>query len=237
MIRFLQGNQSFLWSRIMPRTTVCSLLLGAMVVGGIAAPSGVQAAEGFPLRSGDTWVMVGDSITAQHLHSNYFEAFCFARYPQLTFRFRNSGVGGDTVPKVLARFDWDVAAWKPTVVSVELGMNDQGAYKVEQFIANMGQLSERIKSIQARPVFLTSSPINNGDTNVKLGGNTKLHQFAVALKSFAAQQQAPFADQFHAVIDVWGQNKPRETLANSLPALKAAAKNDNLAGVDHLRAF
>ena len=24
----------------------------------------------------------GDSIPAQHLHSNYFKAFCYARYPQ-----------------------------------------------------------------------------------------------------------------------------------------------------------
>src|SRR3982751_4779474 len=82
----------------------------------------------FPLKDGDTWVMAGDSITAQHLHSNYFEAFCYARYPKMTFRFRNSGVGGDTIPKVLARYDWDVAVWNPTVVSVELGMNDQGGF-------------------------------------------------------------------------------------------------------------
>lgn len=37
----------------------------------------------FPLKDGDTWVMAGDSITAQHLHSNYYEAYCFARYPKL----------------------------------------------------------------------------------------------------------------------------------------------------------
>src|SRR5687768_15262613 len=93
------------------------LAIAIFAVLGLASASlrMAQAADGFPLRDGDTWVMAGDSITAQHLHSNYFEAFCFARYPQLTFRFRNSGVGGDTIPKVLARFDWDVAAWKPTV--------------------------------------------------------------------------------------------------------------------------
>src|SRR6266542_1615521 len=107
-----------------------------------AAPG--RAAEAFPLQEGDTWVMAGDSITAQHMHSNYFEAFCYARYPKMTFRFRNSGVGGDTIPKVIDRFDWDVAAWKPTVVSVELGMNDKNGFTVEQYLANMRQLSERI---------------------------------------------------------------------------------------------
>src|SRR5207253_1693365 len=72
----------------------------------LAAPARSAEPTRFPLRDGDTWVMAGDSITAQHLHSNYFEAFCYARYPRLTFHFRNSGVGGDTIPRVLARFDW-----------------------------------------------------------------------------------------------------------------------------------
>ena len=46
-----------------------------------------KSADSFPLKEGDVWVMVGDSITAQHLHSNYFEAFCYARYPKLNFCF------------------------------------------------------------------------------------------------------------------------------------------------------
>ena len=93
-----------------------SWLLGLSAVLALAAP----AAADFPLKDGDVWVMAGDSITAQHLHSNYFEAFCFARYPGIKFAFRNSGVGGHTIPSTLARFDYDVAAWKPTVVSVDL---------------------------------------------------------------------------------------------------------------------
>lgn len=195
------------------------------------------AVNEFPLKDGDTWVMAGDSITAQHLHSNYYEAFCFARYPKLNFRFRNSGVGGDTIPKVLARFDWDIAPWKPTIVSVELGMNDQGGFSVEQFITNMGTLSQRIKTSAALPVFFTPSPMNNGDTGAKIGGNTKLHEFSVALKTFSTSQSAPYADQFHPLLDVWGANKPREAVANALPPLRTAAKDSSLAGIEHLRAF
>jgi lysophospholipase L1-like esterase len=214
------------------RTLILAGLLTLVWVGANA-----RAADSFPLQDGDTWVMVGDSITAQHLHSNYFEAFCYARYPKLTFRFRNSGVGGDTVPKVLARFDWDVAPWKPTVVSVELGMNDQGSFSVEQFIGGMGTLAQTIRSAGARPVFFTSSPINNGGTSAKLGGNAKLNAFAVALEKFAAEQKAPFADQFHAVIDTWGKNKPNENLLGLIAAAKSLAQDDKIAGVEHLRAF
>ena len=209
-----------------------------MILGGLAAvhASPVPAAE-FPLKDGDLWVMAGDSITAQHLHSNYFEAFCYARYPNLKFAFRNSGVGGHTIPSTLARFDYDIGAWKPSVVSVELGMNDQGGTATEKFVANMGTMVERIRGAKARPVILSASPINNGNTMANLGGNKRLHEYATALKEFSMKEGLPYADQFHLLIDLWGANKPRETVANSVSALKQAAADDSVAGVEHLRAF
>jgi lysophospholipase L1-like esterase len=211
-----------------------SLLTALAVVFLWTAPA---PADEFPLKDGDTWVFAGDSITFQKLHTNYIEAFCYARYPKLTFRFRNSGIGGDTIPKVIARFDYDVAAWKPTIVSVELGMNDKGGFTPEKYIENMGKLTEMIVAVKARPVFITASPVNNGETMAKLMGNGRLHEYAVALKKFAADRKAPYADQFHALIDFWGKNKPREALATTLPGLIDLAKKDNLAGVEDLRKF
>ena len=213
------------------RIPMLAVLLAAVSIG----PAGANA--DFPLKDGDIWVMAGDSITAQHLHSNYFEAFCFARYPNCKFAFRNSGVGGHTIPSTLARFDYDIAAWKPTVVSIELGMNDQGGTPTDKFVANMGTMVERIRSIPARPVILSASPVNDGSTLANLGRNRRLNEYAVALKDFSAKEQIPYADQFHALVDVWGGNKAKELLANSLPGLKQAAADDSLAGVEHLRAF
>src|SRR4051812_18981055 len=209
-------------------------LFTATALGAFASPAYAE----FPLKDGDIWVMAGDSITAQHLHSNYFEAFCYARYPKLKFGFRNSGVGGHTIPTTLARFDYDIAAWKPTVVSVELGMNDKGSTPTDKFLLNMKTMVDRIRSIKARPVILAASPVNNGETLAKLaGGNQRLHEYAVALKDFCQQENIPYADQFHALLDRWGQNKPRETLANSVVSLKQLAQDDALAGAEHLRLF
>lgn len=213
--------------------------LAVLLLAGLPALSqpGLPPAPAFPLNDGDVWVMAGDSITAQHLHSNYFEAFCYARYPNLKFAFRNSGVGGHTIPSTLARFDYDVAAWKPTVVSVELGMNDKGGTTTEKFTSNMGTMVDRIRGIKARPVILSASPVNNGDTMAKLGGNQRLHEYAVSLKEYSAKEGIPYGDQFHRLIDVWGANKPKENLANAVSSLKPVAADDNVAGVDHLRAF
>ena len=207
------------------------------VLGLVATP--LPAADPtFPLKDGDIWVMAGDSITAQHLHSNYFEAFCYARYPKQTFAFRNSGVGGHTIPSTLARFEYDIAAWKPTVVSVELGMNDSGSTKTEDFVKNMGTMVARIKKSGARPVILAASPVNDGTVSTKLvGRNIRLDEYANALKAFCEKEQIPYADQFHVCLDPWGKNKPRERVAAAVAELKLAATDDTLAGVEPLLAF
>jgi lysophospholipase L1-like esterase len=212
------------------------LTLLAVVLISTPAPADEPAA--FPLKDGDIWVMAGDSITAQHLHSNYFEAFCYARYPKLKFAFRNSGVGGHTIPSTLARFEYDIAAWKPTVVSVELGMNDSGGTPTDKFVSNMETMLKRIRDIQARPVILSASPVNDGTTAAKnQGRNVRLAEYATALKELCAKEKIPYADQFHALHDIWGKNKPREQLANSLTSLRGLAADDSVAGVEHLREF
>jgi lysophospholipase L1-like esterase len=213
----------------------CFTFLAALLA---AVPASADEPATFPLKDGDIWVMAGDSITAQHLHSNYMEAFCYARYPKLKFAFRNSGVGGHTIPTTLARFEYDIAAWKPTIVSVELGMNDSGNTATDKFAANMDTMVKRIRSINARPVILTASPVNDGTTAAKnLGRNVRLAEYAVALKERAAKEKLPFADQFHALHDVWGKNKPRENLVNSIANLRGLANDETIAGAEHLKAF
>lgn len=217
---------------------ISAWLLALLLLVSAAPATSAEPAASFPLKDGDVWVMAGDSITAQHMHSNYFEAFCFARYPQMKFAFRNSGVGGHTIPSTLNRFDYDVAAWKPTIVSVELGMNDQGSTPAEKFLQNMKTMVERIRSIKARPVILSASPINNGDTLQTLrGGNQRLDEYATQLKPFCEAEKIPYADQFHALVDIWGKNKPREMLANSLASIKQLSQLNGLEGVEHLKAF
>ena len=38
---------------------------------------------------------MGDSITEQHLYSNYVEMWTVSRFPQWKLTFRNAGIGGD----------------------------------------------------------------------------------------------------------------------------------------------
>ena len=180
---------------------------GMVILVALAAQGMAQTAE-FPLKEGDVVAMLGDSITAQHLHSNYIEAYCIARFPKWNLQFRNAGVGGSTVPTGLGRFDYDVACWKPTVVTIELGMNDSRTPEsVEPYMKAMETLLQRIKAIGARPVFFTASPVNNGSTSDKLDSkNAILNTMATEVAKLAAAQGIPCGDQFHTLVDLWGKN-------------------------------
>jgi hypothetical protein len=212
---------------------LCSM---ALLLGLAAQVRGAEPV--FPLRDGDVWVMAGDGNTAQHLHSNYFEAFCFARYPKAKFAFRNAGVYSDTVTTTIARFAYDVGAWKPSIVSVELGMSDANNTSADAFIKSIGTLVERIRKAEARPVVLSACPVNDGTSVAKLSArNKRLDEYALGLKEFCEKERVPYADQFHALVDVWAKNKPREKLLAAITDLKPAASDDAIAGVEHLRAF
>src|SRR6188508_1152246 len=84
--------------------------------------------KGLRLKNGDRFIFIGDSITHQCLYTQYVENFYYTRYPNIRLHFRNAGISGDRAQDALNRFDEDIAAFKPTVATILLGMND-GSYK------------------------------------------------------------------------------------------------------------
>lgn len=197
------------------------------------------------LKDNDTWVMAGDSITAQRLHSNYIEAFYRTRYPQLRLHFRNSGISGNKTNNILARFDYDVAAWKPTIVSVELGMNDVGVPNPEAkdapaaYIDGMKKLAANIRAIQAQPLFISSSPVNDGSimeawTSPRCKA---IHPFTEALKELGQQEKVPVVDQYHPLLDLWGPNKTLEDASTLAARARILKPGSNMPDLKTLQAF
>ncbi|MEI9895305.1 MAG: SGNH/GDSL hydrolase family protein [Chthoniobacter sp.] len=180
----------------------------AATVLALGAASLFAAEPTLQLKDNDVWVMAGDSITAQRLHTNYIEAFYRTKHPQWHLHFRNSGIGGNRVGNILARFDYDVAAWKPTIVSIELGMNDVNGTE-DVYIKGMKDLIAKIRAIPAQPVLISSSPVDDGSmlNDWKSERCQKLHPFTEALKKLAAEENIVFVDQYHPLVDVWGQNR------------------------------
>ena len=95
----------------------------------LAAAGAASAQSGFYLHDGDRVVFYGDSITDQRLYTVFTEAFAVTRFPSQNFTFVHSGWGGDRVGgggggPIDLRLQRDVIAYKPTVMTIMLGMND-----------------------------------------------------------------------------------------------------------------
>src|SRR3981081_1379511 len=96
----------------------------------------------FFFKDGDKAVIIGDSITEQHLYSNYVEMWTVTRFPKWNITFRNSGIGGDRSTGGNARFKRDVVSHNATAMTVDFGMNDGGykAFDENGFKVYMGGL-------------------------------------------------------------------------------------------------
>jgi lysophospholipase L1-like esterase len=194
----------------------------------VPGPACGEQDAGFLLRDGGTVVFLGDSITYQRLYTTYIEAYALTRFPKQAFTFRNVGVGGDTawfrrrvasdenllfaasdteqqkmVEKAVgAGLARDVLPLKPTVVTVDFGMNDHGfgAFREDFFRAYCRSQKEIVRALtksRVRVVLLTPQPIEESgprpDQDLR---NQALRKFSDGLKAICSTDGAVFVDQF-----------------------------------------
>jgi len=191
-----------------------TLLLAALP--GTASP----AFGGF--KADDRWCAIGDSITnGGHYHS-FIYLFYATRFPTQRFEMFNCGVSGDSAAGTLKRLDTDILPHQPTVASVMLGMNDVKRHlytgigdenanerkkAIDDYVANMRNLLERLKGAGARLIVITPSifdqtvllpaPHDAGYAGPgQVGVNTGLGEMAEQLRAMAGEFGAEIID-FH----------------------------------------
>jgi lysophospholipase L1-like esterase len=179
----------------------------ALVVSLAALPTGAQtpAARKFFLKDGDTVVMIGDSITEQHLYSNYVEMWAVSRFPAWKLTFRNVGIGGDTSRGGNSRFKRDVLAHKPTALTVDFGMNDGGYQPFNQghfdnYMKGLQGMADKATAAGIRVAWITPQPIEHKPDPKGLQGeayNKTLEKFSEGVKEIAEKNGGLFIDQFH----------------------------------------
>jgi lysophospholipase L1-like esterase len=124
----------------------------------------------FRLHDGNRVFFYGDSVTDQRNYTQQTELFVLTRYPKMHVRFSNSGWGEDRVSGggIDLRLQRDVTAYKPTVVTIMLGMNDGGyrpateAYD-KTFFDGYRHICDVLKQNdpQARTTTIESSPYDD----------------------------------------------------------------------------
>ena len=167
------------------------------------------AAQDFFFKEGDVVVMIGDSITEQHLYSNYVETWVTTRKPGWNLVFRNTGISGDRSTGGNSRFKRDVLSYKPTAMTVDFGMNDggYGGFKEDVYKAYVGGLNgmaEQAKAANIRVAWITPQPLDAGDQGptALVGYNQTLEKFCEGPKSIAEKHGGVFVDQFHPYLAV-----------------------------------
>jgi lysophospholipase L1-like esterase len=171
--------------------------------------AGVAWTQGdFYLKDGDRVVFYGDSITEQRLYTTYVETYVVTRFPQLNVRFVHPGVGGDRVTGGWAgpidlRLNRDVFPYKPTVMTIMLGMND-GSYRAfdtkifDAYITGYQHILDSVKETlpDIRLTLIQPSPYDDVSRPARFAGgyNAVMVRYGQFVKELAQQQECSVAD-------------------------------------------
>lgn len=182
-------------------------MLGLAVASLVFAGSS-RAADDFYLKNGDRVVFYGDSITDQRLYTTFAETFVVTRFPKLSVEFVHSGWGGDRVTgggggNIQTRLDRDVFAYKPTVMTVMLGMNDGGYRAFDENIfktydQGLRSIVDKVQSTLpgVRMTLIQPSPYDDVTRNPKFAGgyNGVLVRYSEAVRDIASTNHQLTAD-------------------------------------------
>jgi lysophospholipase L1-like esterase len=186
----------------------------ALVILFFALPSGLRADEPFAIKEGDRIAFYGDSITDQRLYTTFVETYIVTRFPALNVSFVHSGWGGDRVTgggggPIDRRLARDVFAYKPSVVTVMLGMND-GSYRpfdqkiFDVYAKGYQHLVESLKSNLpgVRITLIQPSPYDDVTRKPTFEGgyNQVLVRYGEFVKNLAEKEGAGVADLNTSVV-------------------------------------
>jgi len=179
----------------------------------------------FALHNGDRVVFYGDSITDQRLYSFDTEAFIRTRFPKLNIFFVHSGWGGDRVTgggggAIDLRLTRDVLAYKPTMVTIMLGMND-GNYGLfnqdvfDKFCKGYQHIMDRIKRDDPGVRFTLIQPSPYDEVTrwptITGGYNSVLLKFADFIKDLGSREGDIVADFNTPVVEMLKAANDKDT--------------------------
>ena len=198
----------------------------ALVVIAIWAAAATAQADDFFFKDGDRVVIIGDSITEQHLYSNYVEMWSVSRFPQWKLTFRNAGIGGDRSTGGNSRFARDVLVHKPTAMTVDFGMNDGGYRPFDEagfktYMGGLQGMAKQARDANIRVAWVTPSPVEKAELGPALVGyNETLEKYSAGVEQVANSSGGLFVDQFHpfvAAIDKARAADPKNRIGGGDP--------------------
>lgn len=181
----------------------------------------VQEEDTVPVKPGDKVLFFGDSLTALAVKDkNVPEGKGYVPVVRETLKARGVEVdavatGGHKVTDLLKRVDADVLSKKPTIVVIQIGVNDASANVTpEAFKAQLEELIGRLQKGGAQVIPCTCTcRIEGYDLANEKGMDRKLDALAETARAIAREKKLPLIDLRAAFIEYWKkhnpENKPR----------------------------
>ena len=197
-----------------------------IIVAASLSPLEARAQEGvdpasrqIQLKKGDRIIFFGDSLTALAIKDgNVPEGKGYVPIVRAALKDREVDVdavatGGHKVTDLLKRVDRDVLAKKPTIVVIQIGVNDASAgVTPELFKAQLEELIGKLQQGGARVIQCTCTcRIEGYDPDNAM--DKKLDALAEVARAIAREKQLPLVDLRKAFTDYWktnnSENKPK----------------------------
>lgn len=211
----------------MKTRTLSTLLLLALLLNAGAG----RAQSAFYLKDGDRVVFYGDSITDQRLYTTFTETYVVTRFPKMKVSFVHSGWGGDRVTgggggPIDLRLKRDVYAYKPTVMTIMLGMNDASYRPYDENIFSTyangyKRIVDAVKSALPgiRLTLIQPSPFDDVTRPPSFTGgyNAVLVRYGQFVKELAQRENLQVADLNTSVVAALEKAKSLDTSKPSNP--------------------
>jgi lysophospholipase L1-like esterase len=198
--------------------TLAALL--ALAAPAVAADETPKAVE---LKKGDHVLFFGDSLTAlageekpkDHVKKGYVRIVretLDEKHKDKKITVSWVATGGHKVTDLLKRVDKDVIAKKPTIVFIQIGVNDANrGVTPKEFKAQLEELIGKLQKVGARVVLCSCTSLgekSDGSNRI----DKQLDELAEVARTVAKEQKIPLNDLRKAFVDYWKKhnkdNKP-----------------------------
>jgi lysophospholipase L1-like esterase len=195
-----------------PGLPVCVFLLLITLV---YRPTLAQNKSPNALKDGDRVVFLGNSIFENEFQYGYLELALTTRFADKGITFRNLGWTGDNVwgearstytnpPTPYEHLMEDITKAAPTIVFLAYGGVEaqEGRPGVVHFKDGLNKLIDKIESLGARTVLLSTIPVVSSDTSQHIDArNADLELYSKAISDVASRRGKQFIDIYNPVLN------------------------------------
>jgi acyl-CoA thioesterase-1 len=149
----------------------------------------------------NVWLFTGDSITHGAKHTMGYRSYPEIFEERMRWELArtrdwviNTGISSQTIKLILADFEWRVAKFAPSVVSIMIGTNDcsKSDIPTDVFETELTRFVAKVRELKAIPILHTPNPVI-----LEVAGERKtLPVYVDSIRKVAEKEQTILVDNY-----------------------------------------